>query len=246
MKKLFGFMMIILSMSLTSCSDDDGYSLGKFWMSFGEVVAPVNATPYILTDDGSVLHIATTEVYNYIFIDGQRVYVNYTILGDVAPKEFSIRLNRIQNILSKKPVLLSTIDQDSIGDDPIVVVDAWFSAGKYLNIDFKTGFTNPNLKHFINLVQDDVQVGGEYVDLTLRHNAYGDNPTYRGYGYVSFDIRSVVPDGATSVKVRLNWKNFEGRIDSDTGEFKLNVNRSNFKNIHKKEGEDKGAILTIK
>lgn len=227
-KKVLKYMFIaaLTTAVMTSC-DDDGYSVDNFAISWGTA----ESETVIIRDDGAKLNIVTT-LFPFLNIEaGDRLLLDYTILGDgKTPKSYSIRLNRYDKILSKAPVKQSFIDEDfdkrndSIGNSPIEVNEAWFSAGKYLNVDFSIGVLDKNIRHFINVVQDDVTVDatrGDSVYLTMRHNAYDDVPRYRAFGYVSFDIEQIVPVGKESVPVKLLWTDYDGHKHFDTGTFTL-------------------------
>ena len=142
---------------------------------------------------------------------------------------YYIRLYGVDDVLTKVPVKQSFINedeevrQDSIGNDPINVREAWFG-GRYLNVEFRIPVKDGSKeKHFINLVQDDVGTHNDTVYVTLRHNAYGEKPdtgndrgNYSwGRGRVSFDLTSIVPEGQTSVPVKLLWTEY-GKNTSET------------------------------
>ena len=86
MKRLvFGILVGVLFV-LASCSNDDGYSLGNFWIGFG-IVEDVDDYKIVL-DDGEVLYAVAFNEYdpNYPGNDdkietGDRVFLNFTILG---------------------------------------------------------------------------------------------------------------------------------------------------------------------
>ena len=90
---------------------------------------------------------------------------------------YYVRLYGLDDVLTKVPVKQSFIHenegvrQDSIGNDPINVQEAWFG-GRYLNVEFRIPVKDGSKeKHFINLVQDDVVAHHDTVYVTLRHNA---------------------------------------------------------------------------
>lgn len=217
----------------SACNDDDGYSLDKVWISYGTIQGDGRDFT-IRLDNGATLFMAANLIPHYPFRNNQRVIANYTILSEATPlasreKGYMVRLNNIYDVLSKKPVAQSFIDldaehrKDSIGNDPINVVDAWFG-GKYLNVNFDMLVSGSyGVKHFINLVHDDVTVDPEgVVNVTLRHNAYADARSYWGFGRVSFDISGLVPEGESKIELRLKWTDYDGQEKSDEGTFKLN------------------------
>ena len=243
-------MFVLLTVGLVACDDDDDYSLGKYWISYGTVETSGPDDFSIVRDDGSRLVVVSNGIPLINIEDGQRVIANYTILGDSREEgvglngviEYYVRLNGLYDVLTKAPVKQSFIEEDaevredSIGNDPIRVLEAWFG-GKYLNINFEVAVRyGSSVKHFINLVQDDVQVHGDSVYVTLRHNGYDDVPESStagsfvwGFGRVSFDILSLIPEGKTSVPVKLIWTEYGDSLEdretkSDSGTFILPQN----------------------
>ena len=116
---------------------------------------------------------------------------------------------------------------------------AGFAAGNYLNMEFYIPVKgNSSTAHFINLVVDDVAPAtNDTVYVTLRHNAYDDKPgegrvpgDYRwAWGNVSFDLTSLLPEGATSVPVKLTWTGYKGgnfgetEVHTESGVFTLSA-----------------------
>lgn len=234
------FMLLsLVSVFFVACDDDDdNYYVvnGDTWVSYGSLEQSEGDKDTgwtIRRDDGSRL-IATEglRIEGKDFKEGTRVYVRYSIIESVRDAEglegymnYYVRLYGYQDVLTKEPVAQSFIAadeahrQDSIGDDPICVVGAWFG-GKYLNVEFAVPVReNSQEKHFINVVLDDVEFHNDSVYLTLRHHAYKDRPAAgedvwgKGYvwntGNVSFDLTSILPDNATSVPVKLLWKEYK-------------------------------------
>lgn len=229
-----------------ACDDDDCCPYGR-WVSYGMVEENAAGSELaIKLDNGSYLSI----YHNYSGIrlkDQDRVAVNYELIGDYVVNDEEQRvypadIYDVVRLLSKPPVKQSFINEDevkredSLGYDPIKVIDEMWFGGKYLNVRFGVAVNRygSSVSHFINVVQDDVDVDEEgYVNLYLRHNGYTDVPNGGNYSdfvfgrsIVSFDISSLVPEDETSVKVRVHWKDYgsswlDDPVDrTDTGEFK--------------------------
>jgi hypothetical protein len=248
-------MLSLFVAVFAACDDDDEYYYvggGSSWISYGNLEKIDNGTRSkfaIRRDDGSRLIVSEGVAINSSEAEeGLRVFANYSILGSERDEtglegnmNYYIRLYRATEVLTKDPVKLSFIKeneevrQDSIGDDPINVSEAWFG-GKYLNVEFRIPVkSGSSTKHFINLVEDDVVVHHDTVYVTLRHNAYGEAPKEgdRGTGShvwsrgrVSFDLTSIVPEGQKSVPVKLIWTEYkkdssETVTREDSGTFTL-------------------------
>ncbi len=189
----------------TSCSnDDDGYSLGDFWLSSGTVTKDAESF-HITTDDGTILWPSATAVDPSFLEDGMRVIVNYTILGDADDDErydHYVKVNRITEILTK-PVFKFTEETtqeviDSIGHDPVTIIDTWFT-DDYLNVEFEYG--GGGGIHFINLVHnsEESETDEGEVILELKHNKNGDPYNVRQWGIASFDVSSFKSDESNSI-----------------------------------------------
>lgn len=233
MKRLLKITAIfaVISALFTSCADDDGYSLDKYWLSYGVIKGtPENFN--IELDNGSVLYISASNVFIHpdSVINNMRVVANYTILGDMQKNEsgkvdYMVKLNSIASILSKDPVMSSTADLDALGNDPIDVVDIWFG-GKFLNFKFNL-YMNSKV-HFINLLVDETNpnADADNVYVILKHNAYGDAKNAYRTGFVSFDLTSLLPEGKNTMKVHVSFVNYDGKTIEDSGTFVLGADQS--------------------
>lgn len=250
----WAFICFLIVPIFTACDDDDEYYYvgnGNSWISYGNLEKIDNGTLSkfaIRRDDGNRLivtegvHINSDEA-----TEGLRVCAQYNIVKSERDEKslngkmnYYVALYRVSDVLTKVPVKESfiqanqTVRGDSIGNDPINVTEAWFG-GKYLNVEFRIPVKSGSAtKHFINLVEDDVELHNDSIYVSLRHNAYGEKPngednhdTYVwSYGNVCFDLTSLVPEGKTSVAVKLIWteynKNASGTITrEDSGTFSL-------------------------
>lgn len=207
MKALIAATGILLSSAIFSSCSNDGYSLGDYRVEIA-TVKPEGETVYsLILDDSTTLWPAATNVY-YKPKKNQRAMVNYTILSDKFKEyDHAIKVNDIIDILTKDITTLNMATADSLGNDPVQILNYWIGDG-YLNIHFATRFTFGANKHFINLAKNDtVDIPNLY---EFRHNAYGDlNGTY-SESYVAFNLNSIKTDDATSATFILKVKTFEG------------------------------------
>ena len=229
MKRPFFICAIVAFLSIatfTSCNDDESYSVGNYTIAWGTVGQNQGGGITVNRDNGTTLFVQSSRVPASAFVPGERVIVNYMILGDDGnrpPKSYNVQVNSLQRILTKGLLLQSFIDVypvfrgDSIGNDPITVREAWFG-GHYLNLHFSAYFGDTRT-HLITLVRDDVVTPDDTVRLYLHHNACDDPQRYSASGYVAFDIASIIPAGGSSVPVKLIWSGYDGREHSDKGTF---------------------------
>lgn len=208
MKKILMMMMAVSSLMLTACLDDDeGYSLGKVWISLGEVESQGSGSALVRLDDGALLFPVAGEGPLSLPEEGTRILVNYTIVGDKlineTTKEYYIRLNSWREVLKKGIIDLTPSMEDSIGNDPVIVEDIWVSRNQLLNMELK--YFGRNKVHFINLVKAPGALTSEDqpFELEFRHNDNGDDPVYSMNALVSFDLSALQVAGADSVRFRV-------------------------------------------
>jgi hypothetical protein len=203
MKILKQLTMVTLAVVLlTACSaKDDEFSLDKFRVSIATVNNPNEKNVFFLQlDDSTLLWTAATAFHNYAPKNGQRVIANYTLLADKRPTgmyDYDVRLNDVYEVLTKPIFNITPATQDSIGNNPIEVTNAWIGS-HFLNVEF--AFFGFDRVHYINLVKDDAKSYDDgKIHLEFRHNARGDSPMYRRYGIVSFDISSLIDPTVTEI-----------------------------------------------
>ncbi len=206
MKQLLKFSLIgLLTVCLFSCDlddNDDGYSLGNFWVSFGLVnFDGGDSNDFTITlDDGSEL-FPVNQFYIHDLKDSLRVLVNYTIVGDKHigddGEQYYAKINEVSKILFKGILDITPEIEDSIGNDPVHVEDVW---KKDNMLTFELKFYGNGSTHFINLVKQPGELTGEDqpVALELRHNDNNDQPVYRMSAYVTFDLSAIKIAGQDS------------------------------------------------
>lgn len=206
----YTWLVLAITMSLfglNACQDDDDYSLGKFAIEIMTVV-PDGDTYYLRRDNGEKLWPFATNCPGYNS-SKTRAQVNYTMLSDSIPGfSHGIKINWIENILTKNISPYRGAENDSIyGTDPVKIIAMNIGDG-YLNIRFAANFGNTGVKHLISLIQDQ-EVNTPYA-LELRHQAYGDNALYAAEGLVAFDLSSLFNTGGQTVELTIKVNTFEG------------------------------------
>ena len=206
----YTWLVLAITMSLfglNACQDDDDYSLDKFAIEIMTVV-PDGDTYYLRRDNGEKLWPFATNCPGYNS-SKTRAQVNYTMLSDSIPGfSHGIKINWIENILTKNISPYRGAENDSIyGTDPVKIIAMNIGDG-YLNIRFAANFGNTGVKHLISLIQDQ-EVNTPYA-LELRHQAYGDNALYAAEGLVAFDLSSLLNTGGQTVELTIKVNTFEG------------------------------------
>lgn len=218
-------MLGLVLWSTTSCLDDDGYSLDKFWVDYG-VIDGTPGSYTIVTDNGKRLFPSASAIPGFQVKDSMRVILNYTILGDGAANSsihHYVRINDMRKVLKKNIVELTAENTDSIGNDGLRILQVWTTpAYDLLNVEFAYQ-GSPYYTHYINLVTDATQPSDSEGNtmIQLRHNKNGDPYTSPLLtGVASFDLRSLRKEGANSVAFRLQAKALPGEEEySQTGTY---------------------------
>lgn len=208
--KILIALTVLSSLFFTSCSDDDGYSLGKYWVGIA-TVENQEGGPYFFfdLDDGTRMWTAATGLPYYSPANGQRIIANYTILSDKSSGssyDHDVRLNDVYQILTKDMVAITSENNETLSNDPITIKDIWVG-GDHLNVEFV--FAGYNKVHFINLGRD---ASKDYNDgkihLEFRHNAYDDSPSYKMWGMASFRLEPLQAEGTESLTLVIHTKEY--------------------------------------
>ena len=229
---LFGFMIVF-----AGCNDDDeGYSLGDIWIGLGIVE---NAESYrIVLDNGVVLvpvaygnnpwhhHDNSGEGHN--IEAGDRVFVNYTVLDDEVNNEgeivtYYVKINSAKKVLMKGILDITPENEDSIGNDAIIVQEHWVT-NNLLNLELK--YWGRNEIHFINLVKQPgvLTADKQPFELELRHNSNGDEEEIPFVALVSFKLDSLQVAGVDSVRFKVKSTDYDGKLVEFNGVYKYGEN----------------------
>ncbi len=211
-KKLFGLLIVLLA-GLTSCLDDgEGYSLGNYWVDLG-IMETQGEVEVVRLDNGALLFPVAGWPGFHKLETGDRVMVDYTIVGDKSSGEggdaYYVRINSVTELLKKGILDLTPANEDSIGNDPVVVRDMWVSKNQLLN--FRIRYYGNDRIHFINLVkQPGVPVAEDQpIQLELRHNRNGDREVFPMTAFVSFELDSLRIAGLDSVRFEVRAVDYD-------------------------------------
>lgn len=213
MLKTFLFVLdtILVSSTLYSCLDDDGYSLDKFSVGVATVKPLGNNSYYLQWDDSiSFWPAAGVTTPNFDVSKERRAFINFTLLGPGKDmnieQDYVIRLNRIDTVLTKSIAPdLGDKNDEYYGEDPVTMKSVWIEDG-YINFQFATYFEYGS-KHFMNLVKME---DSDTYELEFRHNANGSLSGAEGWGLASFRLNSLPETGGETVKMKIKYKSYEG------------------------------------
>jgi hypothetical protein len=223
MFRLF-LLITFAAFTLASCDldDDDGYS--TMWIGFGltDNVSENDNLFTIRMDDGSVLFPVYNMVPWFEIEEDQRLLVNFTKLGnkDISGenKEYYVRINSLREILYKDIFEITEETEDSIGNDPIHVKDAWLVDNM---LTFELRYYGNSQVHYINLVKQpgELTADDEPIELELRHNNRNDGPSVKLTAYVTFKLDAIKIAGKNSVNFKVTGVDFNNTTYEDTGVF---------------------------
>jgi len=224
MKRSFSAILAIavLLAGLSSCKKDSTILYND--QTMGNVIS----SGKLLTDTGLTYDIVE-QTCDGLIDTLDRVLVVCDILRKVSSSEYEVRLNKFYRVLYKSPIPLSEVDDETVGNDPILPSTSWISGGCVNMLTAISFVSTTATRHFVNLVYDDVQSTSDTLRFKLRHNGFGEvygqyTPTEDvtiGSTYVSFPISSYMPSGKSSVVVKVfyDWyKTVDGAITTDTQE----------------------------
>lgn len=231
MKTLRLFLLItIATFALNSCDfDDDGYSLSNMWVGFGltDNVNDESNTFVLKMDDGSVLYPVANQVPWFDIEPDQRLLVNFTILGDKkvtdTEEEYYVRINSLKKVLYKNIFEITPEKEDSIGNDPIHVKDAWLNGNM---LTFELQYYGNSQIHYINLVKQpgELTAADEPIELELRHNNRNDEPYVQMTAFVTFKLDNIKIAGQNSVDFKVTGIDFNNTTYEDSGTFSYESN----------------------
>lgn len=216
MEKIYKNLILLICSFLflfSGCSDDDGYSLGKFVINLATVNPSENGRDYYLTlDNGTTLWPASSNVY-YKPEENQRVWVNYTLLSDsISGFDHYVKINNIQNILTKNVIDMTSANEQEIGNDPIIIESGWIG-DNYLNIHFGYNIGR-EAKHTVNVIRNastNISSNNDTIFLELRHNSNNDPGRYPTSYYGAFNLRRFQQNTQKTVPIVIKAKDFDGQ-----------------------------------
>lgn len=194
---LITLLLTLVTMPLLQSCLDDWDDSERPLLAIGTVRIIDGNDYYFALDEGTKMFPGDTAyVNNYALIEGQRAFVNFYLMDEkIDGYDYNAQIYHIENILTKDIYSMPAEKADSIGDDRINATNLWIT-GDYLNIQYQLYHSNnENKKHMLNLVINEDSDGKNdkegYITLEFRQNAYGDEPSSRGNGIVSFKLDKI-------------------------------------------------------
>ena len=249
-KKLFFYTIAYLFiLGIASCKKDDTLRYNN--VSIGNLV-----DGRFISDQGNAFNMVemntTVDLTKF-----RRGLMRCDVLKEVGNKEYDVRVNYMDSIFTKSPVLASiaNTEEEKQVEDPIHIEQLWISGGYinlYIMFEIQINPSLKNSKHMINLVLDDSsQEAGKYT-FTLRHNSFGETfapqntdavnaeisthtdktPSWGFAGcYVSFPISELISE--QTAELTLNWKSHiingnAWRADIEDKSYKISYNKDEF------------------
>ena len=225
--KKFNWLLVMLLLALVpalqSC-DDDGYSIGDIGWDWATVRATGGGGYYLEGDRWGMIDPVASSIPWYKPVDGERVVAFFNPLADT-DKGAQVKIEGIQEVLTKEVEDMTAENEEEFGNDPIVIYqgDMWLG-GKFLNIIFHQ-YLPRSEKHRISLVQNKIEPEAPetpealnvdedgYIHLELRYNTYDDVTGYRGWGRVSYNLEEFYPTAKDAAETE--YKGFKVTINSE-------------------------------
>lgn len=218
---LVGFLFVI-----TGCIDNDNYSLGDMWIGFGIFQGDDSGNYKIIMDNDDILiPVASnySQGWEENFDNGERVMLNYTILDENLDssgkiESYYVKVNSIDDVLMKGVMDVTPENEDSIGNDPIIVNDYWMTDSL---LTFKLRYWGYNQIHFLNLVKlpGDLSAEDLPIELELRHNANDDDEAIPYTAFVSFSLNELRIEGLDSIEFVVTATDYDDNEFSEEGVF---------------------------
>lgn len=166
---------------------------------------------YFELDNGKTL-ITDSYIKKGLLRDSIRVIISFYIDNqNMSGYDYIGRLQYIDTVLTKKPIIYATAIPDTIGTDDLTLNEGYIYQ-KYLNLSIavKGAYST----HRIDLVKDGSvsDAADEYIDVELRHKKIsGDSSSYLG-AVVCFDISDLKAKypGKSGIRVKLKDYNAVG------------------------------------
>ncbi len=211
-KKLITLSLLFaIAIGFTSClDDDDNYSV-------------IIGTYRTIDEDGFYFEIEqedkivtmypgdTRNFFDREIPDGQRVFIYYDLLDEKEPGyDYNAKIYGIDKILTKDIIPITEATEDSIGNDPIDIVNCRISLDKeFIHMKFQYYTVNySQISHMLNMVTPEIEEESqdEFIHLEFRHNAYDDYRSKIVTGLVTFRLENIehLMESKKGIRIKYN------------------------------------------
>ncbi len=208
MIKLFAFI-IALSLVAMGCNKDEPE---QYWYNYGTYLdSDLSTFDFILKmDNGDTIIPISVDYIQDGIENGSRVIPVYAIQSEEG-KVIQGKISKIEKILTKDIIQLTEENEDSIGNDQIMVWEEniWLTEN-HLNVIF--GYFGGGVTHYINLVKPigtQLDSAGRQI-LEFRHNANNEYYNYEFRSIVSFDMWSIYQEGMDTLNIIFKTEDYLG------------------------------------
>lgn len=139
-----------------------------------------------------------------------RALVNYEEVGKIAEDTLEVKLNWIDSIRTKKPIILdSDTNLEIYENDPVEIIRDWVTIAEdgFLTLRVRTLWGPYCKPHTLNLI------GGlnpeDPYEFVLRHDANGDYAMEYADALIAFDLNDI-PHEDDEITLTLKWNSFSG------------------------------------
>lgn len=207
-RTITGIIAAMTLLTAVSCQKDDTLRYNNYTM--GNIV-----DGKFVSDQGNTFTVVEQNCPGKLDTM-KRAIVLCDVLYQEADGSYAVRLNNMQKVLTKSPLMSSTTtDEDILKKDPLILSDMWISGG-YINmkitIPVKVGSKTP---HTLNLMLDDSAASEGKYTFSILHNAEGEilssesnnSNMVLANAFASFPMTSIIKEEEAEIKI--NWKSYK-------------------------------------
>lgn len=195
---------ILCLLFLFSCEDNSyDYGLDRY---YEEIVTALGNQAF-QQDSGERLYNMNSSLASS-YKEGDRVYLNYTLLDDATPGyDRTVRANRSFAVSTGK---ISRSDRETIASthvDSILFESMWIGS-HYVNLQFYMDYHSQ--PHTISMLADSLSVAAGLPQLYFIHNNGDDPPGSRRQVILSFDLKELLgdPEANTPLSIHVVSSNY--------------------------------------
>ena len=205
---LLSMMMIVTSFSLVSCDDDDD-CYADYLPTALVTVYPQGDDAFAMQLDDKTTLVPTNMKASPFGEKEVRALVNYVEETGSNGSYRNVRVNWIDSIRTKYPVMTTDDDNLTYGNDPIEIVRDWLTVAEdgFLTLRIRTLWGVGQGPHIVNLVYGTEE--GSEETLVLHHDAQGDTKGVMTDGLIAFNLNKLY-EGKENVTLKLKWNSFSG------------------------------------